>query len=461
MDLVVGRGAYKRDQGKFPPWRQVNMLLEQTPVDPQRYQLLSRPPLLSYFTWGSGPVHGVFQRPGVLGGSLFAVIGSTLYKDGTSLGVINGTGPVSWAARNAELVATRGQTAYSYTVADGLDPIAFPDGANVRAVDFAAGWFIYVRSGSDRWYFSALNDGRTIDPLDYATAESEPDELYDVKIVGDTMYLAGSNTIEPWMLTGDSNLPYMRQSQRAIAKGVQATGCMEEMDNTVYFISGDGKVGRIGVVAEWVSDNSLEEKIRTSTSGNTFQFSYEGHLVLCVRIDSGTFGLDLSLPGSPWIELSTYGRDNWAPKCAVNVGSEPLFGDDTSNIIWRFGDFGTTDCGASAMPRIFSAGAPLNAQPQAVFNVLVDGNSGATEATSGEAADPLIEMRFSNTYGRTFSEWRASRFGAMGEYRRIARFGGCGMFDPPGFLSEFRMMAVAPMRVDSVRINESLAGRGR
>jgi hypothetical protein len=145
----------------------------------------------------------------------------------------------------------------------------------------------------------------------------------------------------------------------------------------------------------------------------------------------------------------------------VNVGSEPLFGDDTDPKIWRFEDFGTTDSGEAVMPRIFSAGAPLNAQPQAVFNVLADGNSGATEATSGDNADPLLEMRFSRNGGRTFSDWRSSRFGRMGEYRNQARYGSCGFMDPPGFLAEFRMTEVAPLRIGNVRINESLAGRGR
>jgi hypothetical protein len=35
------------------------------------------------------------------------------------------------------------------------------------------------------------------------------------------------------------------------------------------------------------------------------------------------------------------------------------------------------------------------------------------------------------------------------------------MFQAPGFLAEFRMLACTPLRVEAVRANQKLAGRGR
>lgn len=458
MDLVLGRGAFARQRGQWVPWRQVNCMLEATPSDPKQYNLLSRPPMAQAYTYGSGPVHGVFWKAGLFGGAIFAVVGTTLYRDGVSLGTIDGTGPVSWAGGNAELCLTRGASGYSYDGAT-LAAIAMPGGFSVRAVHWTAGWFFWVRRDSGRFYWSNLNDGRTVGALAFATAESTQDELRDIKKTGDVFWMLGTNSGEAWILTGDPDLPLTRVVQRYIERGVRDTGCAEEIEGTVYFIANDGMVCVIQDAAVRVSDASLDEKIRQSITAQTFHYSYEGKVLFCMRLDSGTYALDLALANQP-LELQTYGRANWAPKCAVNINAEPLFGDDTGPLLWAFAPDNTTDCGLDTFPRIFSAGAPLNTNAP-IANVVVNGDAGETKALTGAAADPILEMAFSRDGGKTFSPWRASRWGQTGQYKRYARYGNCGMFGPPGFLAQFRLMQCAPLRVGNVRANESLAGRGR
>jgi hypothetical protein len=457
MDLALGRGAWDRERGAFPPWRQENCLLEPTKTDPKQYNILSRPPLASFYTWGgANPVHGIFYLPGLFAGAVFAIIGGSLYKDGVSLGAIDGTGPAWFAAGNGELCCGRGKTAYSYN-GTNLAGIAFPDGADVRSGNWMARRFIFVRKGSGRFYWSDLDDGRTIDGLSFATAESAQDELRDIRKTGDLFWMLGVDSGEAWVLTGDPDLPWSKVSQRTLNRGVQDTGCAEEIEGTVYFISSDGMVCVIQDAAVRISDTALEEKIRTSTGGTTFWFQYEGKPILCLRLDSGTYGLDLALDNQP-VTFSTSGRTHWAPKCATMIGSEPLFGDDTTGVIWSFDEESTTDSGQVEFPRVFSAGS-LGTGIR-IANVIVDGNSGSTAAMTGANADPVLEMRYSRDGGRSFQPWRGARWGQMGEYRRKARFGSCGQFEAPGFLAEFRMLACCPLRVANARANEKLAGRG-
>jgi len=457
MDLVLGRGEFDRQRGAFIPWRQENCLLEPTKTDPKQYNILSRPPLVSAHSWGSGPVHGVFSRPGLFGGAIFAVIGDSLYMDGTLLGAIDGSGAVSWAAGIDELAVTRGATAYSYN-GTNLQAIAFPDGADVRAVNWMARLFVFVRKDSGRFYWSAQDDARTVDDLSFANAESAQDDLLDIKKSGDVWWLMGENTGEAWVLTGDPDLPWSKVPQRTLNRGVIDTGCAEEIEGTVYFVSNDGMICVIQDAAARISDSALEEKIRQSAAASTFWFQYEGKPLLCIRLDSGTHVLDLALDNQPCV-FSTSGRSHWAPKCAVNVGPDPLFGDDTAGTLWEFSEGSTTDCGEVEMSRVFSAGVSGNALR--IANVIVTGNTGSTTALTGEAADPILEMRYSRDGGRSFSPWRGARWGAVGDYRRKARFGSCGQFGPPGFLAELRLLACVPFRVGSARANESMAGRGR
>jgi hypothetical protein len=130
---------------------------------------------------------------------------------------------VSWAASDIELVVCRGGHAYSYNGVN-LAAIAFPDTANVTAVTFLAGLFVFARASSHKFYWSAVLDARTIDPLDFASAESSPDWLLDALAAGDVLYLGGKDSIEAWYPTGDGTLPFLRISQRTTTMGVAATG---------------------------------------------------------------------------------------------------------------------------------------------------------------------------------------------------------------------------------------------
>ncbi len=461
MDLVLGKGSYSRENGDFPSWELVNALLEPTPVSEKGFAILSRPPLVEAYDWGTGPIRGVFQRDGIFGGDIFVVSGAALYRNGVNEGAVAGGGPVKFAARAGELVVTAGTTAKSYKGPGDFVNIAFPDSADVRSVAFVGVWFLYVRGdGSGRVYWSDENDGRTIDALDYVTAESEPDELLDIVVIADFAWLLGTNTGEGWLLTGNSDAVIQRIVQRNLGRGVAGTGCAEQLDGTLYFVSDDGMMMRDqGQGGVRLSDGGLEEKIRQSAAVAAFAWFYEGHSCFTVRLDSGSWAYDVST--SSLSEMRTHGRANWAAQCSVTIGGTPYFGDDATGKLWAFGAYGGTDSGAAAFLRMFSAGFPLNTQPVGVVNVLIDGNAGSTDAETGQEADPLLEMSFSRDGGRHWSIWRATRWGRKGEYKRKARYGGCGYFGPPGALFRFRMNENAPLRVGNARVNESLAGRGR
>jgi hypothetical protein len=460
MDLVIGRGEWQRKRGAPVPWRQENCLLDQVKTDPKGWNILSRPPLVSYASIGSGPIEGEFQKPGLFNGDKFYVSNGSLYRESTLIGALDGNGEVIWAAGIGEIVVTRGQSAWSY---DGtLAAVVFPDGAQVNSVHWMARRFVYARKGSGRFYWSALDDGRTIDGLDFANAESEPDELLDIAKMGDLFAMFGANSVETWMLNGDPDLPWTRVSQRTFGRGISNPGAKAEIAdaNTVYFISSDGMVCRMaGDAPQRVSDSALEEDIQLASDVSAFGYQHEGKPYVVIRLSGvATYVLDIANGDMP-SRFSTQGRDNWAPLCAITVAGVPYFGDDSSANVWQFQEGAITDSGQAEMPRYFTGGYPTSS-PISVFNVIVDGNNGSATVETGESGDPLLEMRFSRDGGRRWSNWRAVRWGRMGEYKRRSRFGSCGSFSQPGFLAEFRMLACSPLRIERAGVNESLAGRG-
>ncbi len=98
--------------------RLVNAFVEQSPTGD--IEVYKRPGLsLSNTPLGSGTGRGVFNWLG----DLYAVFGTTLYKNGTSLGTVNGTGMYSFSVTMGDapkLFLHNAVKAYYYSVAGGL-----------------------------------------------------------------------------------------------------------------------------------------------------------------------------------------------------------------------------------------------------------------------------------------------------------------------------------------------------
>jgi hypothetical protein len=457
FDLVIPRGSYSRANGNFPPFTLVNMYAEDTPSAKGGVSLLSFPGLVSSFTRGPGPIQALFRRSDLFGGAIFAVSGSAsgtnLYKDATNLGAITATGTVSIASSDIELVVARNSSfAYSYN-GTNLTMIAFPDGAGVIAVTFLAGLFVFCRANSQKFYWSAVLDARTVDALDFASAESSPDWLLDCLAIGDVLYLGGKDTIEAWYPTGDGTLPFLRISQRTTAIGVVATGCMVEFDNALHIIGRDRVVYRMEQVLTRISDHGLEEKINASTTFKLFTYRYEGHAFLCVRIDAGTWCFDATT--GQWHERRSDGFSNWIVQCACQQsGGTPLFGSATTNDLFSYSGWAEP---GTIFAREFTAALPLG-ESQMIDELEIEANTGVvTDLT----LDPVIEMRFSRDRGQTWTPFRETSLGQVGEYRKRVKYRRLGMFDAPGALFHFRTAGPWPFRVSGASGDASSAGRSR
>jgi hypothetical protein len=454
--ISYGVGSYRRLNGNLPELRLVNMFIEAAPTSENRVTLLSRKGLEEHSAPGSGPITGIFREEGVFGGDVFTVSGRTLYRGEAALGSIDGDGPVRFAASDTELAITAGATLYRYHAPDGLDAVTFPDDAEVTDIRFHDGLFLAAANDTQRWYFSAVLDADTWGGLDFASAERRPDPLLGLEVLNDTLFLLGASTIEPWANTGDAELPYSRIEQRLIDKGLYRTGCSQPIDNSLIFIGHDGIVYRLADVPQRISDHGIEERIAGSAAVSTFAYQYEGHSFFVVRLDAETMLFDLAT--GQWCEFATYGRSNFAGRCAVTVGTEALFGDDTAGKVWRFGGW---EDGGSPIERLFTAAFPIPGGSVSIDNFNIEANTGWTEELTGQGSNPQVEMRSSRDAGATWGPWRSAGLGGQGEYRRRTQWRRCGLFDAPGAIFEVRATDPVGFRVSNVRVNEAGGGRSR
>jgi hypothetical protein len=196
-----------------------------------------------------------------------------------------------------------------------------------RAVRVRTGW-------TAKFYWSDILDGRTVDALNFATAERQPDHLLDVIARGDILWLLGEATIEAWSNDGSSaDIPFSRIEQVVFDDGTIATGASVLADNTIFTIRTDGTLSRMAEVLERVSDHSIEERILASTTHKLFTFSYQGHEFVCIRLADETLAYDCATQS--FCEFQT-SEGNWIASCATMTGDDAVFGHDTTGQVMAF-----------------------------------------------------------------------------------------------------------------------------
>ena len=449
--MQFGTSAFERARGDLPELPVVNLFLEEAPTEETGIALQSRPGLEDLGSaMGAGPVETLFQRDGVLSGTLFGISAGQLYAASVPLGTVVGGGVVSIAGNEVGIMATAGGVMRFW---DGttLSDIAFPDGAGVRHVATGASRFYAVREDTGKVYWTAAL-GDDFDALDFATAESLPDDVLHILWLDDGAILLGEQSIEFWPNSGDADLPIQPLEGAVITRGIKATGCATLYGET-WACVGDDNVVYLGngTQIEPISNAGLEERIKASAVTRLWAFFIDGEEFLALTVDAGTY--DRGGRGQRWSQFASYGETNWIPHCYA----DGVFGSSTDGTTMAF-TAAHEDLGG-VLERRVRAGFALNSGGLFVDNLILRCNVGQTPFTTGDYATPSVEMRTSDDAGQTWSAWDSATLGAQGDYRAQPVWDALGMASQPGFLVEFRVTAPIDFRVSDVLINEPRGGR--
>ena len=443
--LEYGKGAYNRTRGNLPQLDTVNMFVEQS--GSQGIVMQSRSPLGEVAEIGLGPVRASLERDGVFSGDRFTISGGIAYRDTAALGSVAGDGVASIAVRGGEVLFNAGGPIYSYNGIDFVE-VTFPDDSNVTKVIYSAGYFVAAEASTGYLFFSAVNNGRSWDALDFFEVESEPDAVFDMVTLDGVLVAGGQDSIEFFAPTGNPDLPYSPIQQRVFEQGVFATGCMVQDDNTFFFVGSDRILYRNGNVPEALGGDWLVERISQSVTVRLYLLKDQRHKWVVIRLDNESWAYDITTGET--FELRSYGRLNF--RCG------PDFGDDETGKIWQFVDFGT-DNDEGIVERILTAGERL-LEPKSYDSVTIECEVGTTPFLSGAYAEPTIEFRTSDDGGNTWTDWETDTLGPQGDYRKVIQYNALGMFSLPGAMFQIRLTDPVPYRVSGFYDNQSVHGRG-
>lgn len=238
----------------------------------------------------------------------------------------SGTSVMSFASATFTGGATTGKDLKSHSVplpADEGDP--FLREISVRAVATINSYVIVVVNSqyngtSGRFYW--INPGETwVDPLSFATTESNPDSVVSVRVVGDQLWFLGRDSIEVWAATGDADLPFAKINGFTMNYG-SVEGTDVNINNMLFFADTTGIVYNVsGGAPRRISNNSIEEKVRQFQQNlnyytsvdlvykfRAWSYSADGHLFYILNLgDENTFVYDIT--SEQWTRWNNYESD--------------------------------------------------------------------------------------------------------------------------------------------------------
>lgn len=432
-----------------------NMYLINNPASPDGVSRVSRPTLKLLTEIGEGPIQGIWRQDNTFDGDWMVVSGTALYRYDpvtnvtVSVGAIPGDEICQFAGTDSRLLIAREGVLYS-TDGSSVTTVVIPDNQPVESVATINSYFLLSIQGSQRYYW--IEPGETDpDPLSFASAERIPDAIASINIVSDEIWFLGTSGPEVWTATGDNDAPFQRISGRVYSDGCLSKAstvpavfnnapCLIWVTQTRSVVLAQGSVNKI-------STESVEELLKDATNIRAWTFRQNRHDFFVLTADEFTLAFNLTKPG--WSRWDNYGSLNFRGHLGLMQQQVPYAGDKEDGRIWRLEEGVQDDVGARIMEvtgLVSNMGPPI---PCAEVSVRV--NAGWSPSYGFE---PLLELRWSDDQGATWSDYIQLSLGDKGSYNKETVFKSLGIIQRPGRNFEFRFSAPARFRLDYAAMNE-------
>jgi hypothetical protein len=360
--VPLGIGSYKRSDGLVPEVVLRNLYLEQdkSGISPDKTLRVQRPGLVTNYDY-NGPIRAVHYRTAT--SELLVISGGSLFSGQVPVaGAVSGTTAVPIVSTQfvTALIANGLVMLYDQDLTRVAMPMDSPRDGFVVDTDQLNNYVLLLQN-TGRFYWIVPGD-KTVDPLNFATAESLPDAGIALRRLGDEFWIFGAENIEVWQPTGDQDLPFARAAGRNFERGCLYRDTVRRFDNTLVWVGDDYQVYRASNVPQVISDNGISERIRKASSDcSAWTFSIDGHNFYVLRIPGqGTFAYDASTQA--WSEFASNGRNDWLPWVGAQVSGVTYAGSSIDGRVWRISGDAVNDAG-EAIECIVTATVPILGKP--------------------------------------------------------------------------------------------------
>lgn len=435
MDSPILGSAYVARSVNAADNRMVNLFPEIVPEGGKEAAFLQRAPGLRLLTTvGSGPIRGM----NAYGGNLYVVSGEQLFKiantyDATLLGTVSGsTAPVSMANDGNHLfIACDGPSFVYNATTNAFARITDVDFPGALTVSYLDGYFVFIEPDSQRVWVTSLLDPLSIDPLDFASAEGDPDGLISSATSHSEVWLFGTNSTEVWYDSGNADFPLQRVQGALNNIGCAATFSVATLDNGLFWLGQDARGGGIvyrtnGYAAQRISTHAVEWQIQQySTIADAVAYTYQqdGHSFYVLNFPSANATWVYDVSTQAWHERAGWINGQFTRHRANTqtfFNNEVTVGDYQNGNIYAFdlnvySDYDRVQKWLRSWRALPTGANDLTRTSH--HSLQLDCESG-TGLQNGQGDDPQVMMRFSDDGGHTWSNENWTSMGRIGEYFR-------------------------------------------
>lgn len=471
MKTPILGGSYVARSVNAADNRMVNLFPEAVPEGGKEPAFLQRVPCLQLWAYADGsgglanrPIRGMLSTYDLAAAGtpavLYVVLGTNangaLYKtlDGsiwTNLGAITGEQSVSMASSGSQVfIATSDGTSYILDIAtDTLTQITDADFPGARSVTYIDGYFVFCTGQDQKVWCTDLLDGLSIDPLNFASAESSPDPVMSVVALQDELWVFGTQTTEVWYNAGNAGFPFAPINGARMDTGCVTGFSISKLGNSLFWLGQDSN-GRCivyrsnGYTANRISNQSIEWQIQSyNIPGPPFDsnrdlepwsyaYQQDGHSFYVLTIPSGgTWVYDTTT--EMWHQRTA--SVNWGipfhrGRCqaffsTLNNGQRVLIGDYARNVIYYYDpdyysdwyDGVTRDNVQWVRSWRALATGQNNLNRTTHHSLQLDCETGVQSA-SDPVADPQVTLKWSDDGGHTWTSGTSISMGATTNYAK-------------------------------------------
>lgn len=384
-------------------------------------------------------------------GRCFFVVANKLYEVNSSGSVSergeleSSSGNLSIDENDTQLGLCDGTRLYVMEYSDNtFSEVTDPDlPSNVVFLTVIDGYFVVIEADSGRFFISANGDGTSWDALDFATAESNPDELRCVKNALGQLWLFGRNTTEIWTNTGASSFPFARISGAIMEVGIIAPHSVQDVDNSIFWLGRDIRGGGIvyranGFVPQPISPEPINIALQKATDiENITSWTYQedGHTFYALTGGGLETTLVYDISTQQWHERSYNNNGDLSPhlgQCVTYAFGKQLVGDRRNGNIYEMSLSNYDDNGEDIVSERIFTHLSDNGKRIRYNSLEISMETGVGNLT-GDGQSPLISMQLSKDGARTWSNWFTTEIGKVGQYLTKVAFRRLGIAEQMTF----------------------------
>lgn len=458
MKINLVGPSYQMKSLPFDAQRTVNLFPVTDEMGKEVSALYGTPGLTKIASVGTGPGRRAFCAAN---DRAFIVSGAALYElnsDYTSTlrgALAASTGNVSMAENGLQLGVCDGGSLYMFKYSDNsFTKVTSGLPSSIAYITAIDGYFVAVETNTGHFYISSNLDGTTWDALDFATAESNPDNLSAAENAAGQLYLLGTRTFEIWTNTGASAFPFQRISGAIGSAGIMAPHTLCVVDNSAVWVGkdkyGNGNVYITqGFRPQRISTEAIEvilNHVEDADEMRAYVYQDEGHTFYVITGGGLETSLVYDFTTQMWHERAH--RSN-SGEFEQHLAFDHMFAfgthivvDRTNNNVYEMSmDVYDDDGEEIVRERTYTHIGDENKLIR--YNGLELSMETGVGLQSGQGSNPLVSLQLSKDGARTWSDWQTASIGAVGDYQKRVIFRRLGV----SWQMTFRIRITDPVKI--------------